>query len=339
MPLSGAINKLHKGQSLSTDEARAVFDIIFTGEAPDTQVGELLLRLHKKHETTDEIRGAVLSMRAKALTIEAPEGAIDIVGTGGDGRSSFNISTAAALIVAACGVTVAKHGNRASTSKSGSSDVLAALGLNLEPSLKRLEQCMAEANLCFLFAPRHHPSMRHVAAIRRKLGVRTIFNLLGPMTNPANVKNHLIGVYTSDWLRPMAEVLQSLGSRSAWLTHGQDGMDELTLSTTSDVVSLSGEDITAYNLSPEQAGLTPSPLEAIKGGDAAVNAAALIQLLDGAKGAYRDVALLNAAAALVIAGKVSYLKQGVSLGSQALDSGAARDRLRLLVEVTNRIDR
>jgi anthranilate phosphoribosyltransferase len=335
MILDSAIEKIKDRQSLTVEETRETFDAIFEGGLPAEQIGELLLRMHKRHETVEEIYGATLSMRGKMKAIRAPDNAIDIVGTGGDGLRTFNISTATALVVAGCDVPVAKHGNRAATSKSGSSDVLAALGVNLEPPLERLEECLHEAGICFLFAPRHHPAMRHVADIRHKLGVRTIFNLLGPLTNPANVSRHLIGVYTDEWLKPMAKVLHMLASRAAWLTHGHDGMDELTITGDSDVVALARGAIGEFTLSPEKAGLDRTSIDGLLGGNAAENAAAMTRLLDGEKGPYRDIVLLNAGAALVVAGLVNEIKPGVLKAAEALDSGAARDRLQKLVEVTN----
>jgi len=335
--LSPFLAKLQKRQALSVEQAQAAFDAIFTGSVPEEQIGSFLLALHEKGETTNEILGAVISMRAHAVTITAPENAIDIVGTGGDAHGTLNISTAAALVVAGCGVPVAKHGNRAATSKSGSSDVLAALGINLEPPLPVLEQCLAEANLCFLFAPRHHPAMRHVAAVRKKLGVRTILNLLGPLTNPAQVKKHLIGVYSKEWLRPMADVLHTLGSQTAWLTHGHDGMDELTTVTPSDVVALQNSAIKTFTLSPHDTGLQPPTPQDLQGGDATHNAEALKRLLSGEKSAYRDIVTLNAAAALLVADQATDLTHGITLAAESLDSGAARDTLQKLVEVTNRV--
>jgi anthranilate phosphoribosyltransferase len=337
MSLSPYIHQLRAKQNLTADQTREAFDIIFAGHSPETDIGDFLLELHAKGETTDEILGAVQSMRAKAIPITAPENAIDIVGTGGDARGTLNISTAAALVVAACGVPVAKHGNRAATSKSGSSDVLAALGINLEPDFAVLEQCLSEANLCFLFAPRHHPAMRHVAAIRKKLGVRTLFNLLGPLTNPANVKKHMIGVYAEDYLLPMAQVLRGLGSKAAWLTYGKDGLDEITTSTDSAVVSLTDQNIDAFTLSPVDYGIRPATLSELQGGDAAVNAAAIQRLLKGEKGPYRDIVCLNAAAALIVASKAPDMKTGLSLAAEALDSGAAHNGLHLLIKLTNRI--
>ena len=334
---TGFLAKLRNKQSLSVEESRAAFDALFTGNISDDQIGTFLLALHEKGETTDEILGAVVSMRAHAVTITAPDNAIDIVGTGGDAHGTLNISTAAALVVAGCGVPVAKHGNRAATSKSGSSDVLAALGINLEPPFPLLEQGLHEANLCFMFAPRHHPAMRHVAAARKKLGIRTIFNLLGPLTNPANVKHHLIGVYAKDWLRPMAEVLNSLGSETAWLTHGHDGMDEITTVTASDVVTLQNGKIGAFTLFPAETDIQPPIPQELQGSDAAYNAEAMKRLLSGEKSAYRDIVALNAAAALIVGGKATDLKHGLTLAAESLDSGAARDTLRKLIDVTNRV--
>jgi anthranilate phosphoribosyltransferase len=331
------LHKLRDGHNLSSSEARGVFDSIFAGEVPESHIAAFLLALRRKGETSDEILGAVESMRAKALAISAPEDAIDIVGTGGDAKETFNISTAAALVVAACGVPVAKHGNRAASGKAGSSDVLAALGINLEPPLEILEQCLADAHLCFMFAPRHHPAMRFVAPVRKKLGVRTIFNLLGPLTNPANVKRHLIGVFSADWLVPMAEVLHSLGSSSAWLTHGQDGMDEITTVTASDVVAIRDDEIIRFVISPEEAGLDFASPEELRGGDAITNAEEIKKLLAGEKGAYRDIVGLNAAAALVVAGKAADLRQGVSTAFENLDNGAANGVLQKLIDMTNRV--
>ncbi|MDR3424911.1 MAG: anthranilate phosphoribosyltransferase [Alphaproteobacteria bacterium] len=336
MSLAPALHKLRDKQNLTVAETREIFDAIFSGTVPEEHIAAFLLALRGKGETAEEILGAATSMRAKAITIEAPPNAIDIVGTGGDSKGTLNISTATALVVASCGVPVAKHGNRAATSQSGSSDVLAALGVNLEPSLAVLERCLREANLCFLFAPRHHPAMRHVAAIRKKLGVRTIFNLLGPLTNPANVKRHLIGVFSQDWLLPMAKVLQDLGSESAWLTHGQDGMDEITTTAPSDIVAMQGDEIRQFTLFPQDTGITPPTPEQLLGGDASVNAEAIKKLLAGEKTPYRDIVTLNAAAALVVAEKTADIRQGVTLAAENLDSGATCATLHKVIEVTNR---
>lgn len=336
MTIAPLLHKLRNKESLSVDETRDVFDAIFSGDVPEEPIAALLLALHRKGEAAEEILGAVQSMRAKAVTISAPENAIDVVGTGGDAQGTLNISTAAALVVAGCGVPVAKHGNRAATSKSGSSDVLAALGINLEPPLPVLEECLASANLCFLFAPRHHPAMRFVAPVRKKLGVRTIFNLLGPLTNPANVKRHLIGVFSPDWLMPMADVLQSLGSVSAWFTHGQDGLDELTTVAKNTVVSLKNDEIRQFVLSPEEAGVPYSLSQELRGGEASVNATAIKRLLAGEKSAYRDIVTLNAGAALVVADKAADLRHGVTLASECLDGGGAQDVLDKLIVLTNK---
>lgn len=283
MPLTSFLEKIEQKQDLSAEEARTAFDSVFEGTTPAAQIAAFLSGLHEKGETVDEVRGAVASMRSRMIAVPAPPGAMDIVGTGGDSHGTVNISTAAAFVVAACGVPVAKHGNRAASSKSGSSDVLRALGVNLEPPLPVLQRCLNEAHLCFLFAPRHHPAMRHVAEIRQQLKTRTIFNLLGPLTNPANVTRHLIGVYDLEWLGPMAEVLKSLGSKSAWLTHGHDGMDEITTSTATDVVELNRSGIKHFTLEPEQVGLPRARLEDLQGGDAGTNAALLRKVLQGQK--------------------------------------------------------
>lgn len=335
MPITPFLAKIETGQDLSTVEAQQAFDTIFEGQVPAEQIGAFLLSLHKKGETVNELLGAVKSMRSKAITIKAPLEAIDIVGTGGDAHGTLNISTAVALVVAGCGVPVAKHGNRAATSKSGSSDILTALGLNLEPSLPVLEKCLAEANLCFLFAPRHHPAIKHVTEVRKKLGVRTIFNLLGPLTNPANVRKHLIGVYELEWLGPMAEVLKLLGSETAWLAHGHDGMDEITTTGPTDIVELRANMIQHFTLEPSQLGLQQASLADLKGGDAAENAVALRDLLKGKKGPYRDIVAFNASAALIVAGKASDLRQGMQLAESSIDNGAAQRTLEAVIRLTN----
>ena len=334
--LASFLHKLRDKKDLSSYDTREIFDAIFTGAVSEDAIAAFLLALRRKGETADEILGAVQSMRAKAITISAPENAIDIVGTGGDAKGTFNISTAAALTVAACGVPVAKHGNKAATSKSGSSDVLAALGINLEPSMDTLQECLHEANLCFLFAPNHHPAMRFVAPVRKKLGVRTIFNLLGPLTNPANVKRHVIGVFASEWLVPMADVLHALGSTQAWITYGQDGMDELTTTGKSDVVALEDDLIKTFSVAPEDVGLPRALPEELQGGDPAANAAAIRDLLAGRKSSYRDIVLLNAAAGLVVGGKAAHLREGVSMAGECLDHGAAQGVLEKLVALTNK---
>ncbi len=329
--------KIRARETLSADEARAAFDILFSGAAGEEEVAQFLLALRDKGESVHEILGAARSMRSHMVSVTAPANTIDIVGTGGDGLNTPNISTAAAFVVAGCGVPVAKHGNRAATSKSGSSDVLAALGVNLEPSFGLLEECLATANLCFLFAPRHHPAMRHVVAVRKKLGVRTIFNLLGPLTNPANVTRHLIGVSDRRYLHPMALVLRALGSEEALITHGRDGMDELTLMDKSDAVLLEKGEMGEAVIDPEILGLVKPAPEEIIGGDAAQNAAMLVAILAGAKNAYRDLVTLNAGAALVVAGVAANLEQGLTQARESLDNGAARHILEKLITITNKV--
>lgn len=328
------LEKIGQRKDLTREETRISFDAIFNGDIPAEAIGSFLMKLREKNETLDEILGAVESMRSKAITIEAPPGTIDIVGTGGDSHGTLNISTAVALTVAGCDVAVAKHGNRASSSRSGSSDVLVALGINLNADFKILEQCLAEAHCCFLHAPRHHTAMKHVAEVRKKLGVRTIFNLLGPLTNPANVKYHLIGVYDLEWLGPMAETLKTLGSEAAWLAHGYDGMDEITTTAPTDVVELRRGMISHFTLEPEHVDLPRAKLEDLKGGDAAQNAGAIQEFLRGTKTPYRDIVLLNASAALIITGKVRDLRQGIQRAAEAVDSGAALKVLDKLVKLT-----
>jgi anthranilate phosphoribosyltransferase len=280
------------------------------------------MAMRVRGETVAELTGAVRAMRARMAAIEAPPGAIDIVGTGGDSSGSLNISTATALVVAGCGIPVAKHGNRALSSRSGAADALSALGVNLDVPMERLEEVLAEAGMVFLMAPRHHASMRHAAGPRVELGTRTIFNLLGPLANPARVKRQLTGAFGADWLRPMAETLGRLGTDRAWLVHGQ-GLDEIALCGETQVVELDRGRIREFAIAPEDAGLRRAPPEAVKGGDPAENAAALVALLEGAPGAYRDIVLLNAAAALVVAGHAADLKAGAAAAARSIDSGAA----------------
>ncbi len=331
-----ALRKIETGEDLTAEEAEEAFDLIFTGEIPDESVAAFLLGLCKKGESVEELLGAVVSMRAKAITIKAPANAIDIVGTGGDQLNTLNVSTAAAFIVAGCGIPVAKHGNRSVSSRSGASDVLRELGVNLEPDIAVLEECLHVANICFLFAPTHHPAMRHVAPVRKQLGVRTIFNLLGPLTNPANVRFHLIGAYEKEWLRPMAEVLAELGSQAAWLVHGQDDMDEITTTAPTDGVELREGELRDFTLTPEDMRLPRIHVADIYGRNAAENAIALRKLLNGERGPYRDIALANAGAALIVAGKAQDITRGIDLAADAIDTGAAAEALNRLVTLTNR---
>jgi anthranilate phosphoribosyltransferase len=322
------------GRTLSESEAEAAFDIIMSGNATPSQMGAFLMALRVRGETVDEITGAARIMRAKALTIDAPPGTIDTVGTGGDGSGSFNISTASALVVAGCGVPVAKHGNRAFSSKSGAADVLAALGVNIDADMAVVRRCLWEIGMCFLMAPRHHSAMRHVGPTRVALGTRTIFNLLGPMSNPAQVRRQLVGVFAPEWVVPMAEVLGRLGAERAWVVHGS-GMDELTTAGITTVAEFKDGKVTSFEVTPEQVGLARVPLDAVKGGDPAHNAALMRDLLGGARGALRDIVLLNSAAALVVAGRAEDLRAGVAMAAGSLDSGAARLVLERLVAMTN----
>lgn len=326
--------KAATGAALSADEAREAFDIMMSGEATPSQIGAFLMALRVRGETVAEILGAVTTMRSKMLTVEAPEGAIDIVGTGGDGTHTFNISTLASIIVAGTGVPVAKHGNRAQSSKSGTADALSALGVKLDITPEITARCITDAGIGFMFAQAHHTAMRFVGPSRVELGTRTIFNLLGPLSNPAGVKHQLLGVFSPQWLRPIAEVLKSLGSKHVWVVHGS-GLDEVTLTGKTDVVALENGEIREFTLSPEDFGLPSCALDEIRGGDGEHNAAALRAVLDGAENAYRNVSVANAAAALVVAGKAKDIREGVALASKSISSGAARDALDRLIAVSN----
>ncbi|HQT78075.1 MAG: anthranilate phosphoribosyltransferase [Rhodospirillales bacterium 20-64-7] len=331
--LKPTIARLAAGETLSADEAEAAFDVIMAGEATPAQIGAMLMAMRLRGETVREITGAVRAMRARMTAIDAPEGAMDVCGTGGDGAGTLNVSSAVTFVIAGCGVPVAKHGNRALSSRTGGADVLTALGVNVDVPIPALPQILAEAGCVFLFAPRHHPSMRHAAGPRVELGTRTIFNLLGPLANPARVRRQLTGVFSPDWTRPMAETLQALGHQAAWIVHGM-GLDELTIAGANHVTALRDGEISSFVVEPESAGLGRAPIEAIKGGDAAYNAAALEGLLQGADGAYRDTVLLNAAAALMIAGCAENLREGVSLAARSIASGAALAALQTLRRVS-----
>ena len=326
--------KLADGRSLDADEAEAAFDIIMSGSATQAQIGAFLMALRVRGETVDEITGAVRIMRAKAVAVSAPADAIDVVGTGGDASGTYNISTAAAIVVASCGVPVAKHGNRALSSRSGAADVLAALGVDIDADVALVERAIREAGIGFMMAPRHHSAMRHVAASRAEIGTRTIFNLLGPLSNPAGVRRQFTGAFAREWIEPMARVLGNLGAERAWVVHGSDGLDEMTTTGASHVAELSGGEVRAFDVSPADAGLPEARPEDLKGGDAETNAAALTALLRGEAGPYRDVVLYNAAGALIVAGKVENLKDGVARGAAAVDEGRAAATLEKLVAIT-----
>jgi len=319
---------------LTRAEAEDAFEALFEGAATPAQMGGLLMALRTRGETVAEIAAATTVMRAKMNKVRGPAGAIDIVGTGGDGKGTLNISTATAFVVAGAGVPVAKHGNRNLSSKSGAADALTALGLDVMKGPEVSEKALAEVGIAFLMAPMHHPAMKHIGPTRVELGTRTVFNLLGPLTNPAGVKRQLTGAFSRDWIVPMAEVLKDLGSEAAWLVHGGDGTDELSIAGVSWVAALKDGAITEFEVHPEDAGLPVHPFEAIIGGEPVENAAAFTALLDGAKGAYRDAVCLNAAAALVVAGKVADLKAGAALAAESIDSGAAKAKLAALKAAT-----
>jgi len=320
---------------LTRAEAEAAFGALFEGQATPAQMGGFLMALRTRGETVDEYAAAAFVMRAKCDAVTAPPGAMDIVGTGGDGKGTLNISTATAFVVAGAGVVVAKHGNRNLSSRSGAADALTEMGLNVMIGPEVVERCLAEAGIGFMMAPMHHPAIRHVMPVRAELGTRTIFNILGPLTNPAGVRRQLTGAFSAALIRPMAETLMALGSEKAWLVHGADGTDEISICGATSVSALEGGAIRDFTLHPEDAGLAPHPFEAILGGTPAGNAAALRALLDGATGAYRDAVLLNAAAALIVADRAGSLAEGVALARESIDSGAASARLDALRRLTN----
>ena len=329
------IAKVATGATLTRQEAASAFDSMMSGEATPSQMGALLMALRVRGETVDEITGAVTTMRAKMLGVKAPPDAIDVVGTGGDVSGSFNISTCAAFIVAGAGVPVAKHGNRALSSKSGAADVLQALGVKIELNAEQVGYCIRDAGIGFMFAPAHHPAMKNVGPTRVELGTRTIFNLLGPLSNPASVKRQMVGTFSKHWVEPMAQVLKNLGSDCVWVVHGSDGLDEITTSGPTSVAALDKGAIRTFEIKPEDIGLPRAKPEALRGGDAEHNARALLDVLKGKAGPYRDVALFNAAAALVVAGKAKDLKDAAGLARKSIDSGEAEGKLDRLIAVSN----
>ncbi len=320
--LKPVLARLAAGETLSADDAEAAFGTIMSGEATPAQIAGLLMAMRVRGETVAELTGAVRAMRSRMIEVAAPKGAMDVCGTGGDGAGTLNVSTAVTFVLAGCGVPVAKHGNRALSSRTGGADVLSALGVNVDVSIERLAEILASTGCVFLFAPRHHAALRHAAGPRVELGTRTIFNLLGPLANPARVKRQLTGVFDPAWARPMAETLGQLGTERAWFVHGQ-GLDELTVAGENRVVELRGSQLREFTVAPEDAGLSRSPAAAIRGGDPAANAQALAALLQGARGPYRDTVLLNAAAALVIADQATDLREGAARAATAIDTGSA----------------
>jgi anthranilate phosphoribosyltransferase len=319
---------------LTRGEAEEAFAILFAGDATAAQIGGFLMALRTRGETVDEFAAAAAVMRAKCLPVRAPAGAIDIVGTGGDGKGTLNISTATAFVVAGAGVPVAKHGNRNLSSKSGAADALTQMGINVMVGPEVVERALAEVGIGFMMAPMHHPAIRHVMPARAELGTRTIFNILGPLTNPAGVRRQLTGAFSAALIGPMAETLMALGSEAAWLVHGSDGTDELSIAGPTAVAELKDGHVTMREVHPEDAGLKPHPFEAILGGTPAENGQAFRALMDGAPGAYRDAVLLNAAAALMVAGRVTGLPEGVALARDSIDSGAARDKVQGLARIS-----
>jgi anthranilate phosphoribosyltransferase len=329
------IGKVATGAALTREEAAGAFDVMMSGEATPSQMGGLLMALRVRGETVDEITGAVATMRAKMLKVAAPPDAIDVVGTGGDASGSYNISTCAAFIVAGAGVPIAKHGNRALSSRSGAADVLAALGVRIDLAPDRISRCISEAGIGFMFAPAHHPAMKHVGPTRVELATRTIFNLLGPLSNPAGVKRQMVGVFSRQWVEPLAQVLKNLGSERAYVVHGSDGLDEITTSGPTTVAALDNGTVKTFEIAPEDVGLSKATPEALRGGDAEANAAALLAVLKGSKGPFRDVAVFNAAAALVVAGRAKDLKEGAAMAKKSLDSGEAEGRLDRLIHISH----
>jgi len=319
---------------LTRAEAEAAFAILFDGDATPSQIGGFLMALRTRGETVDEFAAAAAVMRARCHKVRAPAGAMDIVGTGGDGKGTLNISTAAAFVVAGAGVVVAKHGNRNLSSRSGAADALGQLGINVMVGPEVVERAIATVGIGFMMAPMHHPATKHVMPTRAELGTRTIFNILGPLTNPAGVRRQLTGAFSEKLIEPMALTLRALGSEAAWLVHGADGTDEMSIAGPTAVAALKDGQVTRFTVTPADAGLPEHPFEAILGGTPAENGMAFRALLDGAPGAYRDAVLLNAAAALLVADKVASLAEGVAMARASLDSGAARDKVAGLARVT-----
>lgn len=335
MDIKQALHKISERRDLTGEEMRGVMRIIMSGEATPSQIGAFLMGMRLKGETVGEIAAAVSIMREKMIPVDAPEDAIDIVGTGGDGVGTLNISTAASILVASMGVPVAKHGNRALSSKSGSSQALEALGVKLDLDPAGIARTIREANIGFMFAPSHHPAMKYVGPTRTELGLRTMFNLLGPQSNPASVRRYVLGVYDQQWVEPVAAALLANRAIKAWVVHGSDGLDELTVTGPSFVAQIANGDLRSFEVTPEEAGLKRYEIKDILGGTPEENAQAIHDLFDGAPGGYRDIVLLNAAAALIVAERATSLKEGAEMAAAALDSGAAKQTLAKLVAVSN----
>jgi len=335
MDIKTALGKIAQRQDLTGEEMRGVMNIIMSGEATPSQIGAFLMGMRVKGETVGEIAAAVSILREKMVPVPAPEDVVDIVGTGGDGAESLNISTATAIVVAAAGVPVAKHGNRALSSKSGASDVLQALGVKIDLTPEQIGRCIREARIGFMFAPAHHPAMKHVGPSRAEIGTRTLFNLLGPQSNPAGARRYMLGVYAKSWVEPVAAALLANRAISAWVVHGDSGLDELSTTGPSFVASIKGGSLTSFEVTPEDAGLPRATLADLKGAEPAYNAGRLRSLLEGSKDPYRDVVLLNAAAAFIVAGRADTLKLGAELAAREIDSGRAKQTLEKLIAVSN----
>jgi anthranilate phosphoribosyltransferase len=335
MDIRGALARIGAGKDLTGEEMRSVMNIIMSGEATPAQIGAFLIGMRVKGETVGEIAAAVSILREKMVPVEAPEDAIDIVGTGGDGAETLNISTATSIVVASAGVPVAKHGNRALSSKSGASDVLQALGINIDLTPEQITRCIREAGIGFMFAPAHHPAMKHVGPVRMELGTRTMFNLLGPQSNPAGARRYMLGVYAKEWVEPVAAALLANRAISAWVVHGHDGLDEVSTTGPTFVAQIKDGNLTSFEVTPEQAGLPRATLADLRGGDPTHNATAMRALLNGAKTAYRDVVVLNAAAAFIVADRAAKLPEGVKLAEAEIDSGRAGQTLDKLIAVSN----
>ncbi|MBE0579244.1 anthranilate phosphoribosyltransferase [Devosia sp.] len=335
MDIKAALNKIASRKDLTGEEMRAVMRTIMAGEATPSQIGAFLMGMRVKGETVVEIAAAVSIMREQMIPVVTSDDAIDIVGTGGDGAGTLNISTASAIVVASCGVPVAKHGNRALSSKSGASQVLEALGVKLDLTPAEIGAAVDKAGIGFMFAPMHHPAMKHVGPSRTEMGTRTLFNLLGPQSNPAGVRRYLLGVYDEQWVEPVAAALLANRAIKAWVVHGSDGLDEITTTGPTHVAQIEGGSLTTFEITPEQYGLPRATLDDLRGGEPADNALAMTRLLDGAPSAYRDIVLLNSAAALFVADRVDTIEAGIAMARDALDSGKAKQTLARLVAVSN----
>ena len=335
LELRQLIQKVSGGATLSEVEICTALEQMTEGAATPAQMGAFLMALRVRGETVEEIAGAAQMLRARMHGVEVPPGAVDIVGTGGDGTGTYNVSTCAALVAAGAGVKIAKHGNRSVSSLAGASDVLTALGVKIDVPFEITARCVKEAGVGFLWAPQHHPALKHWAPIRGELGIRTIFNLLGPICNPAGVKRQVVGVFSWHWVEPIAHVLNNLGCEHVWVVHGHDGLDELTTTGATDVAEVKDGKVTVFEVTPADAGLAPAKLSDLKGGDAKHNAAAIRDVLAGKKTPLRDIAILNAAAALIVAGKAADLTEGAALAARSIDSGAAQRALDRLIAITN----